>query len=238
MIRSAAFNSRSLGLRFNSAPSALRDAETQISRASSSVSDLISRFNHVTVQYPNISLYSFLCMRSGTWYLLMGMYSQFLSLGPELAIGYLAAKVSGKFRQPLNISLAAILANQFPVLGKVKASALLGVVQNPQPRTEAEKKLIAVMDWVRGPVDKYGFAMFLASKMNIALTILGTGVAIRYGIDIATVLSSWGVSDTLQNGAGAMAMATLTNVVLLPGHLYALTHVAPAIVSLKDVTKR
>jgi hypothetical protein len=177
-------------------------------------------------------------MRSGTWYVLAGLYSQTFSLGPELAIGYLAAKFTGKFRQPLNLTVAAILANQFPVLRKIKGSALLGVVQVPPPKTEIERKVSAALEWFRGPVDNYGFSLFLASKFNIALTIIGTGVAIKYGVDVSEILSCFGVNETLQNGAGAMAMATLTNMVLLPGHLWVLTMIAPTVVSLKSLGRR
>jgi hypothetical protein len=38
-----------------------------------------------------------------------------------------------------------------------------------------------------------------------------------------------GVTETIQNGAGAMAAATLTNIVLMPAHLTALTYMSPFI---------
>ena len=179
-------------------------------------------------------------MRTGTWYALTGLFSLTLHVGPELAVGYLLAKFSGKFRQPFNISLAALISHSFPILGEIKASALLGIVSPevatgkgdevpPPPPTWLEQKLLGILDWLKGPVDKYGFSLFLAGKVNIALTILVTGGALKSGMDVSSLLTSWGIDAALQNGAGAMAAATLTNMLLLPGHLWLLTRVSPTI---------
>lgn len=46
------------------------------------------------------------------------MYSQFFEMGPELAVGYILTKFTGKFRTPVNISLAAVISNVFPILGR------------------------------------------------------------------------------------------------------------------------
>jgi hypothetical protein len=178
-------------------------------------------------------------MRTGTWYALTALFSQTLQVGPELAVGYLLAKFSGKIRQPFNISLAALISHAFPILSKIKASALLGIVspevavnkgnEVPPPPTWLEHNLLRVLEWLKGPVDKYGFSLFLAGKINIGLTILLTGGALKSGMDVSTLLTSWGIDSTLQNGAGAMAAATLTNILLLPGHLWLLTIVSPKV---------
>ena len=175
-------------------------------------------------------------MRTGTWYALTALFSQTLQVGPELAVGYLLAKFSGKIRQPFNISLAALISHSFPILGQIHASALLGIVspvnqgnEATPPPTWLEQKLLIVLDWLKGPVDKYGFSLFLAGKINIALTILLTGGALKSGMDVASLLTSWGIDSSLQNGAGAMAAATLTNMLLLPGHLWLLAVVSPKV---------
>ena len=40
-----------------------------------------------------------------------------------------------------------------------------------------------------------------------------------------------GISEGIQNGAGSMGAATLTNVLLTPFHLVALTYLVPLVVS-------
>ena len=224
----------------------------------------IERFNNATSLYPQTSLYTFLLMRTSTWYLLTAIYTQTISVGPELAFGYLVAKFTGKFRQPLNLAVAAAISHQFPILSQIKASALLGII-HPSPGTgpgtgtgtdtgtntgtahatsssagstptaveeppsPLERRLLMFLDWMRGPVDKYGFSLFVAGKINIVLTILITAAALKRGIDVSSLLTSWNISMTLQNGAGAMAAATLTNVILLPIHLTSLIYLSPKV---------
>ena len=171
----------------------------------------IASFNENAANYPQTALYTFLLSRMGTWYLLTAIYAQTATVGPELAIGYLVAKVTGKVRQPANVALAAVISHRFPIFSEVKASALLGVVHPgpaaaatagneeapppPPPPSALEKRLLQVLDWLRGPVDKYGFGLFVAGKVNIGLTILLTGTALRNGVDVSSFLTSWGVTD-------------------------------------------
>ena len=210
-----------------------------------SVPQWIQRFNHTASLYPQTSLYTFLLMRTSTWYLLTAIYSQTITVGPELAFGYLVAKFTGKFRQPLNLALAAVISHQFPILGQIKASALLGVIHpntgstnttsgvNPStaevPPSPIERRILMLLDWIRGPVDKYGFSLFVAGKVNIVLTILLSAAALKKGIDLSSLLTTWNISMTLQNGAGAMAAATLTNAFLLPIHLTSLIYLSPKV---------
>jgi hypothetical protein len=169
----------------------------------------IASFNENASNYPQTALYTFLLSRMGTWYLLTAIYAQTATVGPELAIGYLVAKVTGKVRQPANVALAAVISHRFPIFSEVKASALLGVVHPgpaaaatagneeapPPPPSALEKRLLQVLEWLRGPVDKYGFSLFIAGKVNIGLTILLTGTALRNGVDVSSFLTSWGVTD-------------------------------------------
>jgi hypothetical protein len=68
----------------------------------------------------------FVVVRNGTWYGLAFLYSQYFSFGPEFAVAYLMVKLTGKFRRPVDIALAALLSKVFPMLGQVKVSALFG----------------------------------------------------------------------------------------------------------------
>jgi hypothetical protein len=143
--------------------------------------------------------------------------------------------------------LAGAISSTFPSLQKINSSALVGVVPHPEgpapssssstPKahdvspafTATEEKVQKLLDWLKGPLDKFGFSYFLASKVNIIATICGTAVAIEYGVDLTSILNALGVSQTIQSGAGAMAAATLTNIGLLPAHLFALTIYSPKI---------
>ena len=206
----------------------------------------VQRFNKTAAMHPNVSVYFFLALRTTSWYILTAIYSQIWTFGPELAAGYLVTKFSGKFRQPANAMLAGAISSTFPSLQRINSSALVGVVPHPEgpapssssaPKTHdvspafaaTEERVQKFLDWLKGPLDKFGFSYFLASKVNIIATICGTAVAIEYGVDLTSILNALGVSQTIQSGAGAMAAATLTNIGLLPAHLFALTIYSPKI---------
>ena len=218
----------------------------------------IYKFNASVTSYPIVSLYTFLGIRLGSWYLLTGIYAATLHIGPDLAVGYLLAKFSGKFRQPFNIALAALISRTFPVFSEVKASAILGFL----PRSDTsiplieptsfekkllkfEQKLLAFLDWLKGPADQYGFSLFIASKINIVLTIFGVTAVLKFSVmDVSSILTYWGIDPKLQNGAGSgssllitfsyfclllAAAATLTNIFILPMHLWLLTIANPIV---------
>lgn len=199
----------------------------------------IKSLNQVVSEYPQTSMISFTVMRSSTWFLLFYVLnssilfpSDFFSA--ELAIGYLTAKFSGKFRQPANVILAGILSKQFPILSDIKVSSLLGAVtitpvNESQPPDKMSQFFKQVTDKISGPMDQYGFAYLVAGKINVLLTIVGTATAISAGMDIKSLLLSLGVSDSIQNGAGAMGAATLCNLVILPFHFQSLIRVVPLV---------
>ena len=150
---------------------------------------------------------TFLGIRSATWYLLVfGLNMSICPIAPfgaEWAMGYLAMRLSGKLRQPLNIVIAAGLIKVFPILGTMKASALMGVLKpNPtikpslQPPTDFELKVNKFQNWITGPIDKFGFAYYIASKCSIVIVITGTATCIKYGINIQEYLDNWGISET------------------------------------------
>lgn len=167
----------------------------------------------------------FLSSRTLTWYLLVFLLNVKLiplHFGAEWAIGYLGMRVSGKFRHPATLLLASGIHKAFPSLSNIKASALMGAVNFDDPKEKPSPAMEKVKEWINGPLDKYGFAYYLASKATIGMSIgIITGCAM-YGWDMQSQLSAWGVPVTMQEGAGSMAGATLLNLVLLPLHLYGL----------------
>jgi hypothetical protein len=232
-----------------------RDAAVQTISALTSGSATKSRFvndlNDAIASSPPLAAVTFLSMRAATWYVLVfllntDMVDSFIDpFGAEWAVGYLAMRVTGKLRQPLNVAIAAALLKVFPALSSVKASALMGVIKpDPPQRTVGElirtrppsavqQKVQHAIDWLNGPLDKYGFAYYLASKCSIAIVICGTAWAVKHGVDIQAQLSDWGVSQGVQVGAGSMAGATMINLINLPAHLYVLPPALRAVQSAK-----
>lgn len=175
-------------LRFLSQNTNSRDIDDSDS-GNSMAAKWIKHFNNTVAAHAEISLWSFLALRVGSWYTLSAMYAFIPDIGPELAVGYLIAKFTGKLRQPANFALAAVISHQFPILGTIKASALIGLIKKKPDPNEAEKPMIIkkveqFLDWIQGPLDKYGFSYFIASKVNIGLLIIGASYAVKTGLDV------------------------------------------------------
>jgi hypothetical protein len=196
----------------------------------------VTSLNASCASAPLLTMSAFLSLRSSSWYALVfalnaEAVAAHFSFGPEWAVGYLVMRVSGKLRQPLNVAVAAALLKAFPVLSTVKASALMGVMAPSAPAPEQANtsginaKVQQLMKFINGPLDKYGFAYYLASKFSIALVIWGSAVAVKHGVDVHAQLTNWGIGESLQQGAGSMAGATMINLINLPMHLYVLPSV-------------
>ena len=95
-------------------------------------------------------------------------------------MGWLAARLTKNFRQPVNIGLAAAVVQTAPSIADFKVTPLLtGVVSSPElagqmseKRAQIEKAapflkkaiagLVSAGNWLQGPVDKYGLALYLS----------------------------------------------------------------------------
>ena len=216
----------------------------------------IRRFNRAVNANPQTSLVSFLAMRNVSWYSLFGIYSNMFSFGPELAVGYFVTKCTSKFRQPLNVAVAAVLLKAFPILKQVNSKALVGILSptdiglsksvfvppvsvigageakssidiNPHMENMISKLHASIEYVVNGPVNTYGFSLFLASRITMASSVITVSACTYYGYDMTSFLASYGISKTIQSAGGAMAMSTLTNVILLPVQLYFLPSFIP-----------
>jgi hypothetical protein len=191
---------------------------------------LIGKLNASIAANPLTSCFTFLGMRSGTWSALSAIFAlQFPSgsLGPELAVGYLVVKVTTRFTQPISIAMTPLLVKAFPSLQLIKASALFAPPTPPTPAGESPPPF-TVPSWLTDPINKYGFSYYLASKINVFCVLSGSAVAVKYGMDLPALLSSWGISTSLQDASGSMGLATLVNLVLLPGHMALLPYVSGA----------
>lgn len=171
----------------------------------------------------------YLVIRNATWFGLVTFFTAQALGGPELAVGYLTAKVTSKFRQPINVPIAALLKEMFPVLGHVKASSIFPIpkFEDINEDKNDSKFVQKVAYWTVAPLDKYGFAFYAASKATTFLTIGGTAMLIKQGVDISGPLEYLGVSRAVQDVGGAAGLASMVNVGLIPSHLLLLGHVAP-----------
>lgn len=194
----------------------------------------IEHLNHLLMNHPKTSLGTFLCIRNGSWWILFALCN-YLGIGStSLGFGYLVAKFTAKFRASANIAVAVMLQKAFPMLSEIQGATLLGKgvfpelekQENKEP-TEFDKKIQKMNDYLTAPIDKYGFAYYLAGKINIFITITTTAALLHFGIDIKTVLDGLGVPAAIQDGGGAMAFATLINTFLIPPHLIILTYLVP-----------
>lgn len=198
------------------------------------VPPIIQRFNDVVEKDPDMAVICFMGTRVITWYALGALFTQLPSLGPEIALGYVIAKCTGKFRQPFNFACAAAYHKVFPVLSTIHASAFLGIIKpKGGSETEMTKKINDFFAKISGPVDKYGFSFYLAAKTSFFLTMFGTAAAMHYGYDISPTLEYLGISQTLQDGGSAFALATIANFVLLPVHIVGVMNVVPKLTKYK-----
>lgn len=186
----------------------------------------IQRFNNNITKDPTATIPLFLVLRNGTWYALVSLISQTMTVGPEFAVAYLAVRLTGKFRRPLDIALAALLSKSFPLLSQVKMSALIAPSLPPDDPSH-NTAMGKAMAWLSAPMDKYGFSFYLSCKMTGFVSIAGVAAAIRYGLDISSALTWAGVPETIQDASGAFGLATLVNISLIPVHFALTAALAP-----------
>jgi hypothetical protein len=222
-----------------------RSSSFRAASSSSTFAAWTQAFNATADRQPGTTLATFLLYRNLSWYSLAAAFSLTpgLDVLSALGVGFLLARVTGKFRQPANIALAAALAKMFPALTLVKSGPLLGVVAKPDPLVghppPRQSRLQAFLEYaVVGPVDTYGFALFVAGKLNVLATVVLGGLAVHQGADVSALLSSLGVPDAVQVGGAAMGAATATNSLLLPLHLYVLPAASDAAAGLVQRTRK
>jgi hypothetical protein len=185
------------------------------------------------MQQPQTTLLVFLASRNITWYSLFGACTLSGTCGPDLALGYLVTKVTTKFRQPVNLALAAVLTRLFPVLTEVQGKSLLGILSptdigvTANSRRDNDKTVFDIIHakvelFINGPVNEYGFSLFVASRVTMLSSIIITSLCSRYGFDLYPLLLSIGINDAVQTTGGAMGAASIINTILLPVHLYLL----------------
>jgi hypothetical protein len=237
------------------APSQLRLISSSAHDDSKPIPAWINKFNDSISTNIYVTVPFFLGIRNATWYGLVFAISQTMAIGPEFGVAYMITKFTGKFRQPMNVALAAGISEAVPMFRHIKASALFGALPpDNSVKLEPPSNLEKFANWISGPLDKYGrkfsltcfitvsyiysgFSYYVASKVSLFSSVAGIATLIRYGVDVSSVLTSLGINDTMQDAAGAMGASTLINVLLLPMHLIITTYSLPVINSVYEVRK-
>ena len=175
---------------------------------------------------------------------LAGSMAPVLLTSPALACGVLASRITRKVRQPVNLALAAGMVGAFPVLSEMKLTPLITGFAGDKESTEQFKAGRAWLEkhpalgsaqqrwvrtgiagvergwnWLQGPVDRYGLAFFVSSKMTSLATVAFVATAASRGVDVSAALTEWGFSSSLQGAAGTAAGAAVLNTLIFPAHL-------------------
>lgn len=212
-------------------------------RSGEAVQKLISDINLLSKHHPITLYWAFMGSRAGTFFVFLHLLP-FCGIlqGPELAAGWVAARVTCKLRQPANLALAGAIAHVCPAISNIKASAILGSVSLPSSppspsssSSSSSSSLTSIVSdgvtkacaWVQGPVDKYGMAWYVSSKLTALSTLLGCSLALRSGVDVVALFQACGLSLALNEGVSGMAGAALLNTTLLPLHLLLAVRLTP-----------
>jgi len=183
---------------------------------------------------------TYLAGQTVTWAVLhAGLTATGAVFPPELAVGWLATKLTKRFRQPANVALAALGVKLCPALSDLKVSPLV-TGQSPQDMANLKEGWATVRKsveptigstpldraetfagWVQGPADKYGLAYILTAKATSVTTLVGVGAAVHYGLDVQPVMVWLGAGDGMQSTVGCLAAAASANVLFTPLHFIA-----------------
>lgn len=189
-------------------------------------SNFVTTWNSTITRRPQNVLSTFLATQSLSWLGLFSAYSG-LAIGvipPELAIGMVVSKFSSKFRQPVNLAMAAGIVKVAPTIATVKVTPLItGFVADEKSSVEFSKKRKTLEEsypfmkssignvekaaiWIQGPIDKYGLALFLSGRASGAMTVLSVTFLAQHGFDIPALLSDYGLGGSALSASVSKAL--------------------------------
>jgi hypothetical protein len=200
-------------------------------------------WNVTLAKRPQEVISTFLAVQSTSWLVLYSaLAASAVVFPPALAAGWMCARLTKKFRQPLNIALAAGLVRLVPALCEIKVSPLVtGIAADSHTmkelmeQKEKLEKNVPILKpailsvslgaaWLQGPVDKYGLAYYLSSKASFLLTMGATSVMIKQGIDIESIVANFGISEGVGEAVGTLAGASAANALFTPLHFYSVIY--------------
>jgi len=204
-------------------------------------------------QRPMAVLAGLICVKGSMWFILQRvLVATGHFCGPELAVGYLIASWTGKFRQPLNVALAVFLGKIWPALRFVNIGKMFGATKQKKLSEQRMQELRDTLKhnhkleeyeirrietraekggffsrFVMGPIETHGFPFYLTIRFTNTLTILGCGALVARGVDVMAIFQSWGMSQSVGDNFGALGGSTAINSLFVPVHLYGATKLAP-----------
>lgn len=167
--------------------------------------------------------------------------------GPELAFGWMVNRATRRFQRPVSLGLAGALSTIFPSLQGYAVSALIippavTVGANGQQRSLIDQnveemkelgygsqadKMRRGINFIEGPIDKFGFAYLVTAKILSLSTMLGCVIALNSGFDLQAWLAQHGLLQTIGDNFGPLAAAVCLNTPLWPIHVLGATVAAP-----------
>lgn len=157
---------------------------------------------------------------------------------PELAAGWMCARLTTKFQRPITVGLAAVWVQLMPSISQMKVSPLVtGLAADKQTKQNLRKhrqkleqsipqikplleKATRAGKWLQGPIDQYGLAMYLSGRLSFISVMTISSYGIYQGMDIQSILSNWGIQQEIGGALGTIAISSAMNVIFIPIHFY------------------
>ena len=221
----------------------LHGAAPQASQAPpGALGPIVCKLNGTLEDYP---LPSFATHLSSSFATFGASYVLLSAIGfdaPALACAGVVSRLTKRFRMPLDLSLAAALANAVPWANALKLGPLLvaPLQQASKPASTSgsaaddavgrvEKGALALATWAQGPVNRYGGPYVFVHWCTGLATVSVTTACVHHGVDVMQLLASVpylstsaSTAQTLSTTASCVAGAMVINTVALPGRLYLL----------------
>ena len=200
----------------------------------------MERLNKTLEHYPLSSFSAHLATSFGTFGIACTALQIVSFDAPSLAVAGIVSRCTKRFRMPVDISLAAALANAAPWANALKLGPLLTAPvaaleqqKDQLPRTtKLEQVMIRFTNWAQGPVDKFGGSYMLVHWCTGLTTVSLTYMLVKNGFDVMQVLSSLPFLPSNDTSAEALQYASskascvaggmLINTLTLPARLYLL----------------
>ena len=180
----------------------------------------IERLNRTLEEYPLSASALHLTTSMGTFGLAYMALASIHFDAPALAVAGIVSRLTKKFRTPVDLSLAAVLAHAVPWTNTLKLGPLLGVMKGtPDASSELalgarskaevnhvdrlEARVARLASWAEGPINQYG-GPYMMVHWASGLTLVGaTTYCVDHGLDVMSVLSQLPFVSTAADGTAA-----------------------------------
>lgn len=190
----------------------------------SKVDDFIDRMNRVMRKFPTESIFGIVGLEmSSFWMTYVAVGASDFQFSREFVLAYALSRVIKRFRMPLNLAAAVVLAEALPKLTQVKVSALMGIVNTGKESENVSNRNPSKWEsWYNESLrlmDNYGAAYYMGTRFMGLAVIFGLEKMLKLGVKVETILqplSYFNISpesilsgvDTLSQMAGAVTVAT------------------------------